>query len=30
MDSNQITYPVTFALRRGKAADLYEVNEILH
>lgn len=30
MDSNQITYPVTFTLRRGKAADLYEVNEILH
>lgn len=30
MDSNQITYPVTFALRRGLSADLYEVNETLH
>lgn len=30
MDSNQITYPVTFALRRGLSKDLYEVNEILH
>ena len=30
MDSNQITYPITFTLRRGKAADLYEVNETLH
>ena len=30
MDSNQITYPVTFALRRGTSTDLYEVNETLH
>ena len=30
MDSTQITYPVTFALRRGLSTNLSEVNEIPH
>lgn len=30
MDSNQITYPVTFTLRRGLSTNLSEVNETPH